>query len=122
MGNTYIIKLAYDFKEYGFNISWVSKIVQRLKYEGYDIYNDEIATIDKAGYDIHSIYMSYVPRKYKNLFFALAVENLFNKYYVNQASPFKVEADASASAAINRFPRALPEPGLNVKFSFAYKF
>ena len=122
VGNTYIIKLAYDFKEYGFNISWVSKIVQRLKYEGYDIYNDEIATIDKAGYDIHSIYMSYVPRKYKNLFFALAVENLFNKYYVNQASPFKVEADASASAAINRFPRALPEPGLNVKFSFAYKF
>ena len=122
VGNTYIIKLAYDFKEYGFNVSWVSKIVQRLKYEGYDIYNDEITAIDKAGYDVHSIYTSYVPRKYKHLFFALAIENLFNKYYVNQASPFKVEADASASAAINRFPRALPEPGLNVKFSFAYKF
>lgn len=122
VGNTYIIKLSYDFKSTGINLSWVSKIVQRIAYDGYDIYNDEVSFIDKAGYHIHNIYLTYTHPKHKNCSLYFAIENLLNEYYINQASPFKVEADGSAKDPINSIRRALPEPGLNAKITFAYKF
>ncbi|WP_104696900.1 MULTISPECIES: TonB-dependent receptor domain-containing protein [unclassified Helicobacter] len=122
VGNTYIIKLAYDFKSIGLNLSWVSRFVQRVAYDGYDIYNDEISYIDKKGYSIHNIYLTYTNPKYKNYSLYFAIENLFNQYYINQASPFKVEADGSSNELINSVRKALPEPGLNVKITFGYKF
>lgn len=122
IGNTYVIKLGYDFKSSGISISWVSKIVQRLNYTGYDIYNNEISNIDKKGYHVHNFYLTYIHPKHKNCSLQFAIENIFNQYYINQASPFKVEADGSANEVINAVRRALPEPGINAKISFSYKF
>ncbi len=121
-GNSYMIRISYDFKDSGLNLSYISKIIQRLKYTGYDIYNDEIESINKAGYNVHHIYLTYIPPKLKDFTFSFAIENLFNQYYINQASPFKVEADGSATEAINQIRKALPEPGLNAKISVAYRF
>ncbi|STP11975.1 Iron-regulated outer membrane protein FrpB1 [Helicobacter mustelae] len=122
VGNTYVLKFAYDFKRVGLNISWLSRFVQRLKYTGYDIYNDEFSQVDKPGYMVHNIYFTYIPPRHKNFTLYFAIENLFNAYYISQSSPYKVSADAKASESINAVRRALAEPGLNAKLALVYKF
>ncbi|STP11977.1 Iron-regulated outer membrane protein FrpB2 [Helicobacter mustelae] len=122
VGNTYVVKVAYDFKESGVNVSLVGRFVQRLKYNGYDIYNHEFANIDKPGYQVYNFYINYTHPRHKNCTLYFAIENLLNEYYISQASPFKVEADGSAIENINQVRKALPEPGLNAKLSVVYKF
>ena len=117
-GNTYVLKLGYDALKW--HISWVSRFVQAIDYRGYNIYNDEIENINKKGYGIHSIYASYTPIKHLELNFA--IENLFNAYYISQTSPFKVEADSSASESMNAIRSALRESGINFKFNLSYQY
>ncbi|PAF52468.1 hypothetical protein BKH44_02695 [Helicobacter sp. 13S00477-4] len=121
-GNTYILKLDYNFASIGLDLSWVSRFIQELDYEGYDIYNKEFSHIHKQGYDIHNIYINYTPPKIKGLAFSIVLNNLFNRFYIDQASPFKVEADGSANDAINQVRKALPNPGFDGRFEISYRF
>ncbi len=122
VGNTYILRLSYDFKKEGVGIMWVSRFVQEIGYRGYDIYNDEISHIRKPGYGVHHIYINYTPPRLKNLRLSFAIENIFNKFYINQASPFKIEADGSAQEPINQIRAALAEPGINAKIHVSYQY
>ncbi|PAF53046.1 hypothetical protein BKH42_08120 [Helicobacter sp. 13S00482-2] len=121
-GNNYVLKLEYVFDTIGLDIAWMSRFVQSIDYDGYDIYNKETLPVNKPGYDIHNIYLNYTPPKIKGLKFSIVLNNIFDRFYVDQTSPLKVEADGSAAASINQVRKALAEPGFNGKFEISYRF
>ena len=48
-GIIYTLSLQYEIARYHLRFAWLSQFTQRVKYKGYDIYNDETGFIDKAG-------------------------------------------------------------------------
>ncbi|PAF43019.1 TonB-dependent receptor [Helicobacter sp. 11S03491-1] len=121
-GNNYILKLEYNFTSIGLDLQWLSRFVQDLSYDGYDIYNEDFSHVHKAGYGVHNIFINYTPTKIKGLTFSIALNNLFNKFYIDQTSPLKVEADGKASDSINQVRKALAQPGFDGRFEISYKF
>ncbi|PAF49455.1 hypothetical protein BKH41_01980 [Helicobacter sp. 12S02232-10] len=121
-GFNYTLRLQYVFPTIGLDISWLSRFVQTLDYRGYDIYNQEFSNVHKPGYGVHNIYVNWTPPKIKGLSFSIVLNNIFNKFYIDQTSPIKVEADGSASESINQVRKALAEPGFDGRFEISYKF
>lgn len=118
-GVGYNLNLSYHFESIDLKISWLSQFKQRVSYKGYDIYNDEVFNIDKKGYGIHSIYINYSPLKSGLVDLGLAVNNIFNTFYIAQTSPFKNEAMESASVAVRS---AMPNPGIDARFEVRVRF
>lgn len=121
-GNNYVLKFQYTFDNIGLDLAWMSRFVQDIHYDGYDIYNKETLPVHKPGYDVHNIYVNWTPPKIKGLKFSIVLNNIFNKFYVDQTSPLKVEADGSASESINQVRKALAEPGFDGRFEISYRF
>ncbi len=128
-GNVIIAKADYTFKRAGLNISWLARFVTNLDYLGYDIYapNYEggygpgLVKLHKPGYGVHSLYVNWdMPfKRFKGLLLSAVFNNIFNKYYVDQASPFIMSPDDPAT---DKVVRAIAQPGFNARFEVAYKF
>ncbi|PAF44875.1 hypothetical protein BJI48_01975 [Helicobacter sp. 11S02596-1] len=121
-GFNYTLRLSYTFPSIGLDLSWLSRFVQTLDYEGYDIYNAEFYHTHKPGYGVHNIYVNYTPPKIKGLRFSIVLNNIFNKDYIDQTSPIKVEADGKGNDVANAVRKALAQPGFDGRFEISYKF
>ncbi|PAF47772.1 hypothetical protein BKH46_02735 [Helicobacter sp. 12S02634-8] len=121
-GFNYTLRLQYTFPSIGLDISWLSRFVQDLDYTGYDIYNENYSHIHKPGYGVHNIYLNWTPTHLKGLTFSVVLNNIFNKSYVDQTSPIKVEADGEASEEVNQVRKALAQPGFDGRFEISYRF
>ncbi|MGM8871494.1 TonB-dependent receptor domain-containing protein [Psychrobacter sp. 2Y5] len=66
----------------------------------------------KPNYDVHDIYMNYVPRQFENVKATVGVYNLFDETYASHASRYNAISDESTDF----------EPGRNIKASLTYQF
>lgn len=119
-GVIYNLSLQYELPRFHLSFAWLSQFTQRVKYKGYDIYNDETGMIDKRGYSVHNLYVNWEPLGEKRLALRLSVNNIFNTFYIAQTSPFKNEAMESLADSSVR--RAMPNPGIDARFEVSYQF
>ena len=118
-GIIYNLSLGYEIARYHLRFAWLSQFTQRVKYKGYDIYNDQTGFIDKAGYSVHNLNINWEPLGEKRLSLRLSVNNIFNTFYIAQTSPFKNEAMDSLDSSVRR---AMPNPGIDARFEVGYQF
>lgn len=96
-----------------FQILYLTRFVEGLKYQGYNLYYNDIDSVDKKGYNTHNIYVSYDASKYLSV--RLAFLNITNQTYTNPMSPAK-ELFAKGGGT------PLYEPGFNTKLQVAFSF
>lgn len=119
-GVIYNLSLQYELPRFHLSFAWLSQFTQRVKYKGYDIYNDETGMIDKRGYSVHNLYVNWEPLGEKRLALRLSINNIFNTFYIAQTSPFKNEAMESITSSSVR--SAMPNPGIDARFEVSYQF
>lgn len=96
-----------------FQILYLTRFVEGLRYQGYNLYYNDIDSVDKKGYNTHNIYINYDASKYLSV--RLAFLNITNQTYTNPMSPAK-ELFAKESGS------PLYEPGFNTKLQIALSF
>nr|QGT50403.1 hypothetical protein Helico5904_0750 [uncultured Helicobacter sp.] len=93
-------------------ILWISRFVEGIDFQGYNLYFNELENVSKKGYNTHNLYVNYQIKS--RVILSLALLNLTNQTYTNQMSPLK-ELFAKESGI------PLYEPGFNVKFKIIIK-
>lgn len=76
----------------------------------------------KPGYGVSNFYINWSPKtksRWKGLLLSAVFNNVFNKFYVDQTSPYVMSPDMPGTDAIKR---AIAEPGFNARFEVAYKW
>ena len=106
-GRTWNGNVGYTFEELRLSLGWLVEFVEE--------FDDVPAGIPtKDSYFVHDIYASWHPLKDQDLAIQLSVNNLFDKYYVDQAtSGFNTQLGRVAG---------LPEPGRDVRLAVSYQF
>ncbi|WP_104713484.1 TonB-dependent receptor domain-containing protein [Helicobacter cetorum] len=135
-GNTFILTASYNISRIGLSFTWLSRFVTTLDYCAYNMYRNGPTDIDrqpsncakkpgifhvhKPGYGISSFFVTYKPtqKKYQGLSVNLVFNNIFNKQYINQASPVMSPDEPNQ----DKYARGMAEPGFNARFEVAYKF
>ncbi|CCM73655.1 iron-regulated outer membrane protein (frpB) [Helicobacter heilmannii ASB1.4] len=128
-GNVFILKADYVFKHAGLSLTWLSRFVTNMFYNGYSIYYPGygLMPVHKPGYGVSSIFVNWVPpyKHWNGLRLSAVFNNIFNKYYVNQTSVWQASADAPHEDMVARAGQirmALPEPGFNARFEISYQY
>lgn len=97
-GTSWVAALDYTHPDWGISCGYDVRFVEEL--------NNDV--ISKKSYFIHGLYANWTPGFAPDLTLGVAVHNLFNKAYVDQASLY------------NGF--GYEEPGRDVRFSATYRF
>ncbi|MGE9269399.1 MAG: TonB-dependent receptor domain-containing protein, partial [Verrucomicrobiales bacterium] len=97
-GRTWVASLDYDLPTYGVNLGYNVRYVEQLKNN----------VVLKQSYVVHGLYANWTPTFAQDFTVGLAVHNLFDKDYVDQAS------------LTNGF--GYQEPGRDVRLSATYRF
>ncbi|MBU5617782.1 TonB-dependent receptor [Psychrobacter sp. TAE2020] len=108
-GDKYMVNLAYaptDTTELGWRSTYVADLTP----------NTEKAELKKPNYDVHDIFMSYMPTQVEGLKATLGVYNIFDKTYASHASRI-IEPRPEDGYLRTDF-----EPGRNIKASLSYQF
>ncbi len=108
-GDKYMVNLAYqptDTTELGWRSTYVAPVTQTFISRG------EVTEIKKPSYDVHDIFMSYLPTQVEGLKATVGVYNIFDETYASHASRFDPLKDDSTDF----------EPGRNIKASLTYQF
>ncbi|BCZ17138.1 Iron-regulated outer membrane protein FrpB [Helicobacter sp. NHP19-003] len=128
-GNVFILKADYVFKHAGLSLTWLSRFVTNMFYNGYSIYYPGygLMPVHKPGYGVHSIFVNWTPpyKHWSGLRLSAVFNNIFNKQYVNQTSVWQASADAPHEDMVARnghIRMALPEPGFNARFEISYQY
>uniref|UniRef100_UPI000EAF6AD1 TonB-dependent receptor domain-containing protein n=1 Tax=Helicobacter vulpis TaxID=2316076 RepID=UPI000EAF6AD1 len=128
-GNVFILKADYVFKHAGLSLTWLSRFVTNMYYNGYSIYYPGygLMPVHKPGYGVSSVFVNWVPpyKRWNGLRLSAVFNNIFNKQYVNQTSVWQASADAPHEDMIARnghIRMALPEPGFNARFEISYQY
>lgn len=128
-GNVFILKADYVFKRAGLSLTWLSRFVTNMYYNGYSIYYPGygLIPIHKPGYGVHNIYVNWTPpyKRFNGLRLSAVFNNIFNKQYVSQTSVWQASADAPHGDMLARngqIRMALPEPGFNARFEIVYQY
>lgn len=108
-GDKYMVNLAYDPTETT-ELGWRSTYVSALTP------NTEKAELKKPNYDVHDIFMSYMPKQVDGLKATLGVYNIFDETYASHASRI-IEPRPEDGYLRTDF-----EPGRNIKASLTYQF
>lgn len=119
-GRVYNIRLGYNFDSIHLSLGWLTSITEAIRYNGWDIYNNELAEVHKKGYVIDNLYINWDPFGKDKLHLGLSILNLTNKFYIDQTSPFKNEADDKLTSS--NIGAAMPNPGIDVRFEVGYMF
>lgn len=106
-GRQWHTALSYRFNQPKLDLGWRSRYVEAYDYT----LNQQQNRL--PGYGVHDVYLNWQPLKKDHLNINLAVNNLFNKHYVNQ-STFR-----SARTSMSDVP---PENGRDVRLSVNYRF
>lgn len=96
-----------------FHILWLSRFVERIDYQGYNMYYNEIESVHKKGYNTHNLYLTYDIKSYLSV--RLAFLNITNQTYTNPMSPLKELFSKGEGTP-------LYEPGFNTKAQIALSF
>lgn len=121
-GDTLNLSVDYDVSD-RLQLGWSMMAVSGLDdidvlYRGVEIgWIDEIQTIDKPGYTVHDVYLSWQPMRSDTFNVNLAVQNLFDKTY----------RDHSSVGDYTRIPdweivAGLNEPGRDVRLTLTARF
>lgn len=94
-------------------ILYIGRYVEGIDYQGYNMYYNAIESVNKKGYDIHNLYLTYDLKSF--LSFRLAFLNITNRTYVNPYSPAKELFSRESGSA-------LYEPGFNTKAQIVFFF
>ena len=108
-GDKYMVNLAYqptDTTELGWRSTYVAPVTQTFISRG------EVTELKKPSYDVHDIFMSYLPTQVEGLKATVGVYNIFDETYASHASRFDPLKDDSTDF----------EPGRNIKASLSYQF
>ena len=108
-GDKYMVNLAYqptDTTELGWRSTYVAPVTQTFIGRG------EVTELKKPSYDVHDIFMSYLPTQVEGLKATVGVYNIFDETYASHASRFDPLEDDSTDF----------EPGRNIKASLTYQF
>ncbi|WP_201528125.1 TonB-dependent receptor domain-containing protein [Psychrobacter frigidicola] len=108
-GDKYMVNLAYeptDTTELGWRSTYVTALTP----------NTEKAELKKPNYDVHDIFMSYMPKQVDGLKATLGVYNIFDETYASHASRI-IEPRPDDGYLRTDF-----EPGRNIKASLTYQF
>lgn len=121
-GDTLGLNVNYalsDNLEMGWNFSYVSDLNDiEVLQRGVEIgWIEQTQTIDKPGYQVHDIYVQWVPLNSESLTVNLAVQNLFNEQY----------RDHSSVGDYNKIKgwegvAGLYEAGRDIRVSMTYQF
>ncbi|MEZ9231221.1 TonB-dependent receptor plug domain-containing protein [Vibrio amylolyticus] len=90
-GDTFGLNLTYNLNqdlEFGWNYTYVADLnnVEALFESVEKGWIDETQHIDKPGYQVHDIYVQWLPLSNQDLNVNLTVTNLFNEYYRDHSS------------------------------------
>lgn len=96
-----------------FHILWLSRFVEGIDYQGYNMYYDDIESVRKKGYNTHNLYLTYDAKSYLSV--RLAFLNITNQTYTNPMSPLKELFSREGGTP-------LYEPGFNMKAQVALSF
>ena len=105
-GDKYMVNLAYqptDTTELGWRSTYVAAVTLDTAEKG---------EFTKPSYDVHDIFMSYLPAQVEGLKATVGVYNIFDETYASHASRFDPLKDNSTDF----------EPGRNIKASLTYQF
>ncbi|MFV0455006.1 MAG: TonB-dependent siderophore receptor [Pseudomonas sp.] len=106
MGDSVALSLSYYFPAVGVETGWNSQWVMTED-------NVVAGQLNKASYDVHSLYAQWVPAQMDNLTLTFGVDNLFDEQYYSHASTVGLARG---------FELDDYEPGRNIKVSAAYQF
>jgi hemoglobin/transferrin/lactoferrin receptor protein len=90
-GDTWNLQASYDLTPQ-LEIGWYYTYVEDLNdievlHRGVELgWIEETQTVDKPGYSVHDIYMTWSPLSDDSLSVSLAVQNLFNEHYRDHSS------------------------------------
>lgn len=108
-GDKYMVNLAYqptDTTELGWRSTYVAPVTQTFVSRG------NVTEIKKPSYDVHDIFMSYLPTQVDGLKATVGVYNILDETYASHGSRFNPIEDDSTDF----------EPGRNIKASLTYQF
>ncbi|WP_028455044.1 TonB-dependent receptor domain-containing protein [Chitinilyticum litopenaei] len=81
-GRTWITRAGYTLPDYGVELGWLGRFVESLDYTPVGT----TETRSKAGYGVHDVFISWLPLKKDTLRLSLAVKNVFDQHYYDQAT------------------------------------
>ena len=96
-----------------FRILWLSRFVEGINYQGYNMYYNDTESVTKKGYNTHNLYLTYDVKSYLSV--RLAFLNLTNQTYINPMSPLKELFSKGEGTP-------LYEPGFSTKAQIALSF
>jgi hemoglobin/transferrin/lactoferrin receptor protein len=110
-GRTWRLLLAYALPTMGIDLGWTTRVVESLAYAPASAPTQQLS---KAGYSVHDVHAVWRPASVKGLQLKLAVNNLFDKFYYDQAT----------YAYHTGFGKVLgyPEPGRDLRVELAWQF
>lgn len=110
-GRTWVSKVGYTLPGHGVELGWLGRYVEALSYQPIGSKTERT----KAGYGVHDIFVSWRPLEKKDsLRLNLAVKNLFDRQYYDQAT-----------YAWNGWQGKVlgyPEPGRDVRLEASWQF
>lgn len=80
MGDTWILHSDWRASE-RLELGWQGRFVRRL-----DNLRTSVGTVDKPGYGVHDLYLSWQPLQQDQLTLSLTLKNVFDKQYLDHAS------------------------------------
>lgn len=80
MGDTWILHSDWRARE-RLELGWQGRFVRRL-----DNLRTSVGTVDKPGYGVHDLYLSWQPLQQDQLTLSLTLKNVFDKQYLDHAS------------------------------------
>ncbi len=104
-GDKYMVNLAYqptETTDLGWRSTYVASVTPNTGGDDFK----------KPSYDVHDIFMSYLPRQVEGLKATVGVYNIFDETFASHASRYNALEDASTDF----------EPGRNIKASLTYQF
>ena len=103
-GRTWATQFDYKIPSQHLKLGWTARFVEKLKGD----------STTKPGYGVHDLYAQWQPTGKDNITLTLTVKNIFNKYYLDQAS-FGYHPRWKTAAG-------LPEIGRDVRLGLSYRF
>lgn len=110
-GRTWNLRLAYALPAQGLDFGWTTRVIESLSYAPA---SDPTQRLTKAGYAVHDVHAVWKPAGARGPQLKLAVHNLFDKFYFDQAT----------YAYHTGFAKVLgyPEPGRDVRVELGWQF
>ncbi|MFC4158678.1 TonB-dependent receptor domain-containing protein [Chitinimonas lacunae] len=106
-GRTWVAQVDYALPAQHLKFGWTGRLAEDLKHLS-------VPSALKKGYDVHDVYVRWLPTGKEDFNATLTVKNVFDKFYYDQGS-FGYSARWGAVAG-------LPEPGRDVRLTVGLRF